>query len=155
MGLIVDAVSGMPVNIIVNGNIHVPPQSPLSVIQKSGHCTSDTTGHYEPVPFQDVSNELDSIEKSLLSLPITLQLDAKGRLSKVSERTNQNYDKIEFGPCLYQTCTQFKDHQSDAGIILFNKSPWTGPVQSAYPNDSIIIFSVSKNRFPPPPPLTK
>lgn len=149
MGLILDAVSGIPVNIIVNGNIHVPPQSPLSVIQKSGYCTSDTTGHYGPVPFQDISNELDLIEKSLLSLPITLQLDAKGRLSKVSERTNQNYDKIEFGPCLYQTCTQFKDHQSDAGIILFNKSPWTGPVHSAYPNDSIIIFSVSKNRSPP------
>ncbi|GAA5798120.1 hypothetical protein HPULCUR_003520 [Helicostylum pulchrum] len=142
MGLIVDATSGMPINIIVNGNIHVPPQSPLSVIQKSGHCTSDTTGHYGPVPFKNILNELDSIEKALLLLPITLQLNAKGELSEVSERANQNYDKIEFGPCLYQTCTQFKDHQSDAGIILFNKSPWTGPVHSAYPNDSIIIFSI-------------
>ncbi|KAG2232330.1 hypothetical protein INT48_002279 [Thamnidium elegans] len=142
MGLIVDAISAIPINITVNGNIHVPPQSPLSVIQKSGHCISDTTGHYGPVPFTNILNELELIEKALLLLPITLQLNANGQLSKVSERTNQNYDKIEFGPCLYQTCTQFKDHQSDAGIILFNKSPWTGPVNSAYPNDSIIIFSI-------------
>ncbi|KAI9473692.1 MAG: hypothetical protein EXX96DRAFT_541368 [Benjaminiella poitrasii] len=123
VGLVIESPAELPINISVNGNIFLPPESFfVGLTEITDGCAIFSDGIYGPIPFSNIIAAIDIIERATDPDP--------------------RFDKLLFGPCLYKACTPANDLQSDANGILFGGSSWNGPVNRAYPNDTIIIFSI-------------
>lgn len=135
------------VAVAVNGNAYVPPLSIAYIINQSGNCHTYSNGNYGPVSFATLYAAIYSLQNAIMRLPTTLQLDDQGNLNQLAGHANAFYDKFQFGPCLYQTCTPVNANDSNADVIFFNGDGWFGPNNDFYPDDTIIIFNVSKEKI--------
>ena len=72
-----------------------------------------------------------------------LLLDSSKKVSKIGSK-NSAYYVMKFWGCSGSSClvlNPFADSVADS--ILFGKTPWTGPVNSQYPSDGVVVFMVS------------
>lgn len=118
----------------------MPPLSILNIAQESGGCQTIQNGNYGPLPFDTLKSSLLAIQNAILGLPTTLVLNSSGNVVTLPAHATARYDKFQFGPCLYQTCTGTNSQDSDAQIIFFRN--WPGP-NNFYPYENVIIFNAS------------
>lgn len=143
VGLVIKFTTGTYLNIALNGNAYVPRLSSATVLQESANCMVYQNDYYGPVSFATMVAALATIEKALINLPVTLRIKSDGTMVDADPRTDPRFDKVQFSPCTYQTCPVGVVTDSDTGVILFNGNQWKGPTNRAYPDDSIIVFSVN------------
>ncbi|GAN05993.1 hypothetical protein MAM1_0108d05469 [Mucor ambiguus] len=141
-GLVIDFTTGTYLNVALNGNAYIPRLSATTVLQETANCVVYQTGYYGPVSFATMVAALSTIERALINLPTTLQIKGDGTMIDANPRTDPRFDKVQFPACLYQTCPVGLATDSDTGVVLFNGAQWKGPKNRAYPDDSIIVFSI-------------
>lgn len=142
-GLVIEFTTGAYVNIALNGNAYLPRTSITTVLQESANCVIYQTGYFGPVSFSTMVAALQTIENALINLPTTLQIKSDGTMVDANPRTDPRFDKVQFSPCTYQTCPVGLVTNSNTDVVLFNGANWKGPTNRAYPDDSIVIFSVN------------